>query len=196
MSPHSSLLDLALSIVEDDGVGSSSTSDISCLDFSHNFKRSQSQLLSASRKQHKSKSVCFDEYDEVAEISHVNSFSQKRIDRLWFSHEEQEETREECLELVGRFNAGKVTDKEVMLGLEKHTKAALEPLEKLRQVLYETVFSLQKVQKAQQRISVTKPNLIAEFYGRSCAISALEARLSALKLAVEVKTEICLSSLH
>jgi hypothetical protein len=209
VSPRSTLIDLALDIVDGDGAGSSlSTSGISFLDFSNfkgsqsllvsassprkqhctfsDFKKSRSALLSASSKNHKSISFCFDEYDEVREISHINDFSQKKIDRLWFSHEEESVIREECLELVGRFDAGEVMDKEVMLGLEKHTKAGLEPVKKLRRVVNETVFSLQKVQ---QRISVTKPNLIAKFYERISIKPALEARLRALELALEVKTE-------
>jgi hypothetical protein len=186
ISPRSTLIDFALDLVENDDVGSSSTSDISSLDFS-NFKRNHSQLLSACKEQHKLKFVCFDEYDEVAEISHINDFSQKKIDRLWFSPEEQSEIRAECLELVERFNAGEVMDKEVMLGLEKQTKAGLEPVADIRQIVNEAVFSLQKVQ---QRTFVAEPSLlIAKFYEASCAKPCLEARLSALKLALEVKTE-------
>ena len=202
LSPRSTLIDLALDIVDDDGAGSSSTSDISfLLDFSNNFKtsqsqlfsasrqsQSQSQLLSAARKPHKSKSVHFDEYDEVAEIPHVNDFSQKKIDRLWFSREEQSEIREECLELVERFESGEAMDKEeVMLGLEKQTKACHKQFLKLRRIIKKGVFRLQKVQ---QRTSVAEPNFIAEFCELSSAKPALQARLSALKLALEVKTEI------
>jgi hypothetical protein len=188
MSPRLSLIDNAFDVVDDDGFGNSSTSDISSsLDFS-NFKRSQSQFLSASKKQQKSKSVCYAEYDKVAEISHIKDFSQKKIGRLWYSYEEQSEIREECREVVRRFNTGEFMDKEVMFGLEKQTKAGLEKFVKLRQVINETVFNLQKVLK-----SGAKADLIAKFYETSCAKSTLEARLSAMKLAVEVKIEIGLS---
>jgi hypothetical protein len=187
MSPRLSLIDNAFDVVEDDGFGNSSTSDISSsLDFS-NFKRSQSQFLSASKKQQKSKSVCYAEYDKVAEISHIKDFSQKKIGRLWYSYEEQSEIREECREVVRRFNTGEFMDKEVMFGLEKQTKAGLEPVADIRQIVNEAVFSLQKVQ---QRTFVAEPSLlIAKFYEASCAKPCLEARLSALKLALEVKTE-------
>jgi hypothetical protein len=188
MPGYSNLVDFALDIVEADDVGISTMSDVSFPNLS-NFKRSQSQLLSASRtkQQKKSKSVRFDQYDEVAEIPHINDFSKNRISRLWFSSEEQSETRKGCLELVGRFNSGEVVDKEIMLGLEKQTKAGIAPINKLRQAVNQTIFSLQEFQ---QRTSAAKPKLIAEFYKKSCAKPALEARLSALKLAVEVKIEI------
>jgi hypothetical protein len=187
MSPRSSIILHAFDVAEDDGLGNSSTSDISSLDFS-NFKRSQSQSLSVSKKQQKSKSVCYAEYDKVVEISHRKDFSQKKIGRLWYSHEEQSGMREECREFVRRFNDGEFMDKDVMFGLEKQTKAGLEPVVKLRQVINETIFNLQRVLK-----SGAKPDLIAKFYESSTAKSTLEARLSALNLAVEVKIEIGLS---
>jgi hypothetical protein len=193
MSPHSTLIDFALDVVEADDVGSLTMSDVSFPNLS-NFKRSQSQLLSASRKhQKKSKSVSFDEYDEVAEILHINEFSKNMIDSLWYSCEEQSDIRKGCLELVVRFNSGEVMDKEIMLGLEKQTKAGLAPINKLRRVVNGTVFSLQKFQ---QRTSLAEPNLIADFYEKMCAKPALEAYISALKLAVEIKIDLGLPYLH
>jgi putative alpha-1,2-mannosidase len=190
MSPHTTLIDLAIGLTEDDGVGSATASDTPILS---KFKRSQSQLFSASRKQHKkSKSVCYNKYDKVAEISHVTSFSQKKIDRLWYSSKEQSETRKECLELVGRFNAGKVMGKEVMFGLEKQTEVGLKPAKKLRRAVYKVVFSLQEAEHVTSLAART--SLIADFCERTCVKPALEARLSALKLALEVKTEFCLSN--
>jgi hypothetical protein len=181
MPPRSKV---ALDIVDDGDVGSSSTSGIISI------KRSQSQLLSVStRKQHKkSKSVCFFKYDRVKEISHINDFSQKKMERLWFTLEERSETREECRELVRRCDAGQVMEEHVMFGLEKQTKVRLEPFLKFRRGIIETVLSLQK--EAQETISVAQqPNLISNFYEKSCSRPALQARLSALELALEVKTE-------
>ena len=193
MPPRSSLIDLALDIVVDDDLNSSTTSFKSFVDVSK-FKRSQSQLLSAStcasRIQHMSKSVRFDEYDKVKEVAHVNNFSQKKLDRLWFSPEERSETRKECLAFVRRFNAGEVIEKDAMLGLEKQTKASLESFTKHRRIVNDTVFSLQNFQ---QGTSVAQPSLIAKFYEKSSVKPALQARLSALKLAMEVKTEIAVS---
>jgi hypothetical protein len=187
MSPRSSIIDHAFDVAGDNGFDNSSTSDISSLDFS-NVKRSQSQLLSISEKQLKPKSVCYAEFDKVIEISHRKDFSQKKIGRLWYSFEEQCEMRAECRALVQRFNDGELMEKDILFGLEKQTKAGLEPVVKLRQVINETVFNLQKVLK-----SGAKADLIAKFYETSCAKSTLEARLSAMKLAVEVKIEIGLS---
>lgn len=83
-------------------------------------------------------------------------------------------------------------DNDVMLDLEKQTKAYLEPFKKLRRIVNDTVFSLQKFQ---QGTSVAQPNLIAKFCENNSVIRpALIARLSFLKLAMEVKTEIAVSN--
>jgi hypothetical protein len=192
MPPHSNLVDFAIDVIATEDFDTSISSDLSLINLP-SFKRSQASSVSAanSKKQKKAKSVRFDEYDEVAEITHINNFSQRKVDRLWWSHQEQSEIRKTCLDLLRRFNAGEVMDEEEMLGLEKQTKACAEPVKRLRRVVNETVFSLQEAEQVTS--SAARTSLIAEFYGKSCAKPALEARLAALKLAVEVKTEIGLS---
>ena len=193
-------LNLDVDIVEDDGgflLGTTSTTSDSSFDDSSNFKRTESQLFSPlNRKQHnKSKSVCYDEYDKVQEISHVKDFSKTKMDRLWFSRDERSETQAECRDLVRRFNASEVMTKDAMLGLERQTNAYLEPFLKRRRVVNGTVFRLQ--QKAHQRTSVLDRHtnsLIAKFCESSSVKPALQARLIALKLALEVKNEIGVSN--
>jgi hypothetical protein len=63
----------------------------------------------------------------------------------------QSEIQKECREFIRRFNAGAFMDEEVMFGLEKQTKAGLEPVVKLRQVVNETVISMQKVLKIRRK---------------------------------------------
>jgi hypothetical protein len=224
MPLHSNIVDFALEVIETEDFNASISS--SGIYFNDSFRINRDSLVSAAIKQQKkAKYVRFDQYDEVEEIPHINDFSQEEVDSLWWSHEEQYETRKTCFSLVDRFNAGEVMDKEEMLGLEKRTNAAADPVERLCQVINETVFSLQQeadhvtsssaapvkrlcrvineetvfsIQEADQVTSSSAARtslLIADFYENSCAKSALKAHLSALKLAVEVKTEICLSSL-
>jgi hypothetical protein len=100
-----------------------------------------------------------------------------------------------CFNLVVRSNAGDVMDEEEMLGLEKHTKAVAKPVKRLRRAVYKAIFSLQEMEQVTSS-STALTSLIAKFCEESCAKSALKARLSALKLAWEVDTEIGLSTLH
>jgi hypothetical protein len=189
---HSSLVDFDLDIIETEDFNASiSSSEPS----SSRFKRRQASLVSAAgKKQKKVQSVRFDQYDEVAEVTHINNFSQKKVDRLWWSRQEQSEIRETCLDLVRRFNAGELMYKEEMCGLEKHTNAGAKPVKRLRRVVSEIVFSLQEADQVMS--SAARTCLIAELYQKNCAKPALEARLSALQLAMEVKIETGISYLH
>jgi hypothetical protein len=197
MPPHSDFVDIALDVLEAEDFSNASISSDMYLPNLPSFKKSQGSLASAARKQQKKvkSSVRFDEYDEVFEVRHINEFSEKKINRLWWSQQEQSEIREACLDLVRRFNAGEVMDKEEMLGLEKQTNDGAEPVKRLRRAVNETVFILQE---ADQVTSSARPrtSLISEFYQKSCAKPVLEARRSASQLAVEVKIETGILYLH
>ena len=193
MPPHSNLVDFNLDLFEYEDDNSSTSSDLTLI------KISQHSLVSAASKQQtkKAKSVCFHHYDDIGEIKHVDDFSEEEIDELWWSPQEQCDMRMTCLNLVGRFNAGDVMDREEMLGLEKHTKVVAKPAKRLRRAANAAVFRLQETEQVASS-SAARTSLIAEFYEVSCVNSALKARLSALKLAWDVllDTEISLSSLH
>jgi hypothetical protein len=196
MPPHSNFVDIALDVLEAEDFSNASISSDLYLPNLPSFEKSQGSLASVSRKQQKKvKSVRFDKYDEVVEVPHINDFSEKKIDRLWWSRQQQSEIRETCLDLVRRFNAGELMYKEEMFGLEKHTNAGAEPVKRHRRAVNKTVFILQK---ADQVTSSARPRTcsIAEFYQKSCTKPVLEARLSALQLAVEVKIETGFSYLH
>jgi hypothetical protein len=166
----------------------------SAISFSDSFRMlTQIFLVSAasSMQQKKTRSVRFGKYDEVEEITHINDFSQEEVDSLWVSHEEQSAVKRACFSLVNRFNAGEVMDREEMLGLEIQTKAVADPADRLRRAINYVVFSLQEAEQATSL--AVRTSLIADLYEKRCAKSALEARLSALKLTMEVNTEISLS---
>ena len=190
MPPHSNLVGFALNVIETEDCNGSTSNERSYIKMSQHF------LASAAGKQQKrGKSVCFDQYDDIVGIKHVDDFSQEEIDELWWSPQEQYDIRITCFHLVTRSDAGDVMDEEEMLGLENHTKAVAKPVKIIRRAIYEAVFSLQETEQVTSS-SAARTNLIAEFYEESCAKSSLKARLSALKLAWEVNIEICLSSLH
>ena len=190
MPPHSNLVDFALDVIDTEDCNGSTSDDRSFI------KWSQHSLASAtsSKQQKKAKSVCFDQYDDMVEIEHVDDFSQEQVDDLWWSPQEQHDIRMTCCNLVERSNAGDVMNKEEMLGLEKHTHAVAKPVKKLRRAVYEAVFSIQEMEQASSSSAGAQPSLIAELYEESgCAKSSLKAHLSALKLAWEVDTESDLS---
>jgi hypothetical protein len=194
MPPHSNFVDFALDTLEAEDFSNASISSDLYLPNLPSFEKSQGSLASsaASRKQQKKvKSVRFDKYDDVVEVPHINDFSEKKIDRLWWSRQEKSEIREACLDLVRRFNAGEVTDKEEMRGLEKQTNdgTGVPVKTRRRRAVNQTVFILQEADHQVTSSALPRTSLIALFYQKSCAKPALEARLSALKLAVEVKIE-------
>jgi hypothetical protein len=184
MPPHSNLVDFAFDVDFNNALISSAIS------FSDSFRINQDFLVSAaSKQQKKAKSVRFGQCeDEVEEITHINDFSQEEVDSLWFSHEEQYAIKRACCSLVRRFNAGEVMGKEEMLGLEIQTEAFAERTDRLRQDVKNVVFSLQEAEHVTSL--AVRTSLIADFYEKRCAKSALQARLSALKLTMEVNAEI------
>jgi hypothetical protein len=190
MPPHSNLVDFAFDVDFNKNALISSA-----ISFSDSFRINPDFLVSAASKQpKKAKSVRFGQYDEVEEITHISDFSQEEVDSLWFSRKEQSAIRRTCFSLVNRFNAGEVMDKDEMRGLEIQTKAVADPADRLRRAVNKVVFSLQE--EAEHVTSLAaRTSLIADLYEKRCAKSALEARLSALKLTMEVKndTEISLS---
>jgi hypothetical protein len=182
MPPYSTHFDFALDVITED-CNTSTSSDLSFI------TKSQHSSASAvvSKQQKKAQSVCFDQYDEMVEIQHIDDFSQGQVDDTWWSPQEQNDIRMECSHLVGRLNAGEVMDPEEMLGLEKHLKAVTKRMKRVRQSVYEGVFSLQEMEEVTS--SAERTIMIAEFYKNCSATSALKARLSALKFALEVDTD-------
>jgi hypothetical protein len=181
MPPHSNLVDFAFDV--DFNKNASISSGIS---FNDSFRINPDFLVSAASKQQqkKAKSVSFGQYDEVEEITHISDFSQAEVDSLWVSRKEQSATRRACFSLVHRCNAGEVMDKEEMRGLEIQTKAVADPAKRLRRAVNKVVFSLQEAGHVTSLAART--SLIADFYEKRCAKSAVEARLSAFKLDTEI----------
>jgi hypothetical protein len=49
-------------------------------------------------------SVNFDRYVKVTTIPHINDFSANEINRLWYTQEESDQTRDACFEILHRMN--------------------------------------------------------------------------------------------
>jgi hypothetical protein len=177
----------------DNNLGPSSHSRIcidSCLDDNSKSKRRQQASLltcSSSRKQEKPsksqpKSVHFEVYDAITEVSHINDFSKKKINRIWYSYDEKQATRKICIDLVKRFDAGEDMSHVEMLGLQKRTRDTLKDLTLARRSSADAVFGLQRIQNKRDLLS----EQIAELYKKSAAESELDAHKLALQLAAEV----------
>jgi hypothetical protein len=154
-------------------------------------KRRQASLLTSpssgkQERQNKSqrKSVHFNAYDAIAEVAHINDFSKKKINRIWYSYDEQRATLNICIDLVKRFDMGEDLRHEEMLGLRKRTRENLKALKETRRAGADAVFALQGIQNEQDGVLLSEQ--IARLYKKIAAESELDAHKLALQLAAEV----------
>jgi hypothetical protein len=154
-------------------------------------KRRQASLLTSSspgklKKPYKSQqqSVRFDVYDSIAEVPHIDDFSKRKINRIWYTGDEQRANREICIGLVNRFDAGEDMSHEEMLGLEKRTREALKGVKAARRAGTYVVFGLQGIENEQDGVLLSEQ--IAELYKKTAAESELDAHEWAFQFAAEV----------
>ena len=163
----------------------------SCLDDNSTSKRRQALLLtsSSSGKQEKPntsqrKSVHFNVYDAIAEVPHLNDFSKKKINRIWYTSVEQRAIRRICIDLVERFDVGEDMSHEEMLGLMKRTRGNSKATKEARRAGADAVFALQGIQNEQDGVFLSEQ--IAKLYKKITAESELDAHNLALEIAAEV----------
>lgn len=124
------------------------------------------------------RSVAFYEMVEVVEICHVNEFLDDEINTIWYSADELNELKIQCLAIIERCNDNssqqqqqdleQQDDMDCLRGLERHTNSGLEWVQTLRRSAKESVFGMQQFGNF---AGFPLPNLLAELYSTSCAPS-------------------------
>ena len=117
------------------------------------------------------KRLRFADYVKVLLIPHIDDFVQEDIERLWISREELQESRDECMLLTDRLDAGDEIDFCVR-GLDQHTKMHSKRRLALQRIIYAGVF---KMYSYRSSVDIDINATISELYHRMSASSVAAA---------------------
>ena len=128
-----------------------------------------------------SRKVRFSRYDEIVDTFHINDL--KRITNtkdIWFSEQETEEMKHNCLNVIGCMESGLPlhNEQECTRGLEKQLSTSRHHR---RQHIMEAVFSVLDEQELQREEGINDPELLADIYFSRSYESGLDAYLIGLE---------------
>ena len=128
-----------------------------------------------------SRKVRFSRYDEIVDTFHINDL--KRITNtkdIWFSEQETEEMKHNCLNVIGCMESGLPlhNEQECTRGLEKQLSTSRHHR---RQHIMEAVLSVLDEQELQREEGINDPELLADIYFSRSYESGLDAYLIGLE---------------
>lgn len=133
-----------------------------------------------SERDAESRRIRFSPNDRVFEIPHLNDLSDDEIDDMWIRREGFENIRRECkalIRIIQRGHESRLKDIELR-GLEHHRPREKEEVERLLDMLYDTV---DRVMRFSDDTSVDTSGLLAEMCMKISEISVAKARQTALQ---------------
>ena len=141
-------------------------SDMSTANFSSSSLSLASEPEAACKPLHESNrrlNVTFAEYDDVAEIPHINDMSDEEFDAVYYSEEELHAIRTECKELVRMINKKHISIQgKCVRGLDQHTAEYSKWRKQIRTRIYDAVFEVQD----NQEILVVQGTEVSELIAR------------------------------
>ena len=154
---------------------------------SKSSRRSKKKIVSLTKEQRPKHSVCFEKYDLVYDIPHIDDMDDKQVDSIWYTPDEMKQITKTAKNIVRDVNAGvlDVCDDDV-LGLEKHTTSATKLRKDQLNDIYDAVLGMQSFQK---RRGLSLPHTVADICRKQTESSKQEAYEKAIRDALAILEE-------